>query len=176
MPRALKNRVNDRSAKQPEVGRSGRYVDARQAVKDPVEQLGKETLDRRVGAGRADGLHHLIALAPALEEHRNELWRMLTIRVHHDDGVTTSRKQPGQDGRLMTEVSREAKPTDRRMCLPEELDLPPRPVGTAIVHDQNLEGRRRDRCDDRRNDRWKRLLLVVRGQDDGHERVGGSVC
>ena len=76
----------------------------------------------------------------------------------------------------MTEVSREAKPTDRRVHLTEELDLPPGSVSTAIVNDQNLDERRRDRCDDRRNDRRKRLLLVVRGQDDGHERVGGSVC
>jgi hypothetical protein len=60
--------------------------------------------------------------------------------------------------------------------LTEELDLPPGSVSAAIVNDQNLEERRRDRCDDRRNDRWKRLLLVVSGQNDGHECVGGSVC
>ena len=59
----------------------------------------------------ADRLHDVVALPPALEEDWNELGRMLAVGVHDDDRLAARREESRQDGRLMSEVPREAKPS-----------------------------------------------------------------
>ena len=80
--------------------------------------------------------------------------------------VAPRRQQTGQDGRLVAEVSREAKPAYARMGLPQVLDLPPRPVGASVIHDQDLDVVLRDRRRNRRDNQRQRRLLVVGGQHD----------
>ena len=91
---------------------------------------------------------------------------MLPVGVHHDHRVAPRRQQTGQDGRLVAEVSREAKPAYPRMGLSQVLDLAPRRVGASIIHDQDLDVVLRGRRRNRRHDQRQRRLLVVGGQHD----------
>jgi hypothetical protein len=57
---------------------------------------------------------------------------MLSIGVHHDNGLSPGSQKSGQDSRLMTEVSREANTPKTELRL-QVLDNSPSSVGATVI-------------------------------------------
>jgi hypothetical protein len=96
---------------------------------------------------------------------------VLSVGVHHQHRVAARGLQPGQQGRLVAEVAREAHADHLRPCLLEVRDRLPRRIATAVVDDDNLMRGRAERPRDLGHDDGQGVRLVVRGQNHRDLRV-----
>ena len=97
---------------------------------------------------------------------------MLPVAIHDNDRLPTRRDEAGQDGRLVAEIPREAKPLYFRIDLPQCLDLLPRSIRAPVVNDQHFEVVAGSGTNDLRNDPRQRVLFVVRRHHDRDEAIG----
>ena len=84
-----------------------RDVQVRDTTKQPVERLVRGALDEILLAPLPNRIDDVPALAPARDEIREDLGRILEIRVHDDDAGTGGEVQAAGDRDLMAEVARQ---------------------------------------------------------------------
>ena len=164
----------------------------RPRIEEPEVRSLRDELDVRSGADRAVGepseepaetaqlgridfarMNDVVTLPPGLEERRDDVGRMLQIRIQSDDDVSHCIVEPGGQRALVTEVPRERDVRDPVVALIELLehlqsgiaapivDEDDRPVDAERVHDLA------DLCKGESED----FLLVVRRDDEDHLRA-----
>src|SRR5262245_34328335 len=77
---------------------------------------------------------------PQIKHAREQLRRMLQIRVHRDHGVASGRGQAGQKRRLMTKVPGESYVLDSRVLALQFLDYGQGAVGASVIYNDQFEG------------------------------------
>src|SRR5204863_761235 len=115
-------------------------------VAGPEEVDAGEALEERVehprghrSAGPLERLDDLrLAALPDADHLAEELRRMLEIAVHDDGGVAARELQSRGDGRLLAEIAAEADAANARIDLGQRGHDLPRPVGRAVVDDDDL--------------------------------------
>ena len=97
---------------------------------------------------------------------------MLPVAIHDNDRLSARRDEARQDGCLVAEIPREAKPLHFRIDPPQRLDLLPRSIRAPVVDDQHFEVVAGSGANDLRNDSRQRILFVVRRHHDRDKAIG----
>ena len=119
--------VDDAAAHETEVAGVRRDLDLGDAGDDPVAERRDDALGQRLALARpALRIDDVVALAPAADELRDQLRRILEVAVDHDDGVAGGGLEPGERGHRLAEASREAQHLHARIALAERQDAAPR--------------------------------------------------
>ena len=154
---------------EPEIGRAGLDLDAAQIREQPVVEPRREALEEWNG-GRiaAQRVHDLVTVLPTLHELRDDLGRMLEVRVHRDHGFAARRREAGEQRVLVAEVARQAHAADSRVALAEPHDRVPRAVRAAVIHDHELpvDAELVELAEQARVEDVEIAFLVVRWYDD----------
>ena len=160
-------RIDDRSCQESDISGANRHRRTAHQRKQAIEEPRWPALERafsfRLGAY---ALHDDSACAPRVEERGNRFGRVLPVGIHHQDHLAASFSQSSQDRSLMAKIPRELNAHDVRVRAPQALDRAPRTVSAAIIHHDDLVGRRSKCPDQRGHELRKRVGFVMRRQDD----------
>ena len=130
--------VDDLAIHQPEIPRAGRHLETVSGVDQRVEEACSEAFEEPfVKPVLSDGVDHLGAIAPLLQQGRNQLWRVLQVGVHRDDDLAMGRLEPCGERGLFAKIARQldrahaghAGPLGQRER---------RGVGAAVVDDDDF--------------------------------------
>ncbi len=73
----------------------------------PIKKIRRRPLENGLApAFLADAENHLIAFAPLCDERRDQVGRVLQVRVDHDGGFPAGMPQTGRRRHFVTEVAR----------------------------------------------------------------------
>ncbi len=139
---------------------------ADQQVEESREALVGDALAAAVAL---HGVHHVGAVAPALDKRGEQARGVLQIAVHDDDRVTARDAQAGRERALLPEVPRKMDGLDPGARLRELPELVARAVRRPVVDEHDLEARPEtaehlvELVDQRKQD----LRLVVERHDHG---------
>jgi hypothetical protein len=135
----LRERVDHAPAHQAKVARVDRDRDVRQAPDRAVEDARGQEFEEALAAARlARGVHHVVALAPLLDDAFDQFGRILQIAVHQDHRIAARGVEPGGRGDLMSEVAREIDDRDPRICRAQRAQRRERTVARAVVDRDDL--------------------------------------
>ena len=124
---------------------------------------------RTLGHDRVDDL---VARAPARDELRDHLGRVLEVAVHREDRLAAGEIETGGERELMPEPAREADDLEARVARVSLDGEPVRAVGAPVVDEDHLPGvlERVEHTREARDELWQQLLLVPEGNDDRKAR------
>ena len=163
-------RVDDLAVEQPEVARVGLERDLREPPHERVEAARGDELEARLAAAHPPlGDHHVDPLPPALHELRDDLGRVLQVAVDDHDGVAAGVVEAGGDRELVAERAREVQHAHAGVGGRDPVEDLGRPVGRAVVDDDELEREAVQRRDDTRAELAGEPLLVEHRRDDAEE-------
>jgi hypothetical protein len=145
------------------------------AVDQPIEGASAHLLEQP-GVGRlpADGLHDVVALAPFRDNFGNERRRVLQVGVHTNYRIGFRVIHSCRKRRLVAEVARQVQHGDPvGMAIVEPVEDLRRAVGRAVVHENDHAGERKkiDRLEQRADEAFDALHLIVHGRNDGEARI-----
>ena len=92
---------------EPKIARPVRDFDLRYSVEQLVKECGSRAFQSRVGASRRpNAINDFVAVAPFVQECRNQLRRILKVRVDDDNRRATRVSEPRRQRRFLSEVAR----------------------------------------------------------------------
>ena len=153
-------------------------VDRRVEVGDDAEQPVEEGRAQSAEEGLALApapyrVHDVVLFAPARDQLRDDLGRVLQVAVHDHDRLAGRPIEARRDGDLVPEVSRERQDLVPGVSPCEQGHQDRRLVGASIVDEDDL-GRLAQGVEDLRQplfERPERLLLVVDRDDDRKQQT-----
>ena len=113
-------RIERAAAHQPEVAGVERDVDLGRARQQPVEAVRRCALERSLaGAALAHAIDDVgVLLAHRLEHRRQQLGRVLQVRVDDQDRVAAAKVETGGQRQLVTVIARQVDRDDVRIARP----------------------------------------------------------
>jgi len=138
-------------------------------VVEAVEAARGEGLEPAVsGAVATPGQHHFVALAPFFQQTRNQLRRVLQVRVDGNDRVPARKVDARGQRRLLAVVAREVDDAHARIRLLRREQARQGVVAAAVVDADDLEllARRLQHRDQAAEETFDHLLFVVERADD----------
>ncbi len=166
--------VRDPAADQAEVAGVLRDLHVRRGGDQLVDDLDHAVSPLRVaGPDGAHAVHDVVALAPLLEEPRDDLGRVLEVRIQDHDRLPGCDLVAGGQGGLHAEVAAEPDVLPARVPSAECLDQRLGAVRAAVVDDDELEVVRQtgQALAQLLLERADVVLLVTGGDDDRDQRA-----
>ncbi len=98
----------------------------------------RDTAEERHALSRPFGEHDLVPLRRLRMQAANLLGRILEVAVHDDRPAATRLRQARGDGGVLPEVPTQPEGSDVRVFLREPAEDLPRPVGPAVLDEDEL--------------------------------------
>jgi len=132
-------RVDDAPGHQPEVARIDRNRDLGHVLRRAIEEPRRPQFEGALPlAAAAHRIHDVKPGLPAFDHRRDQLRRVLQIRVDQHDRVTARDVQPRRRRELMSEIPREPHDDEPRIGLrlrPQQLGGP---IGAPVIDQHDL--------------------------------------
>ena len=161
--------IRDPPPHQAEVSGIHGELHVREAMHDPVEGVGGPEFHAALpGAPAADGVHHLVALAPKRDHLEHHLRRILQIAIDQDDSVALNEVEPRRDRELVAEVPGQKEELDPLVASAQLAHHLAAAVGAAVVHEDELAVAVDVPGDgvEAAVQLWKHILLVAHRHDE----------
>ena len=141
-PVALRHRsqrLDYATVHQPEVAGVERDARLGEAIEQPVERVRRRELEWRLTVARhALAIRDVVALAPPLHHLRNDIGRILQIRVDEHHRIASRVLEPRGHGNLVAEVARQAHDANMRIRLLELLENARGAIAASVVDVDDL--------------------------------------
>lgn len=126
--------VESAPAHQPEIAGIERNLDFDQSIEHPVEEAGRSCLEPGLAVAHcALAVHDVGAVIHHPHHLRQQLGRILQIRIDNEDALAYADAEPGRECKLMSVVSREGDANDTWILRRQRRDLRPGAVARAII-------------------------------------------